>query len=111
MRMWNVNPKCMCDNHLLGEHFEIHMFVGSINKNKQINGYLKNGLLEVHNLEKRHNELAREMKNRNMNHKSKLKKYKKIKAGKIDVQRNIQELKKRCNKCKTKIKKCIQKKF
>ena len=26
MRMWMVNPRIMCRQHLLGEHVEIHMF-------------------------------------------------------------------------------------
>jgi hypothetical protein len=30
MRMWMVNPRIMCGNHLLGEHLETHMFYGII---------------------------------------------------------------------------------
>ena len=32
MRMWMIDPKLLCRKHLLGEHLEIHMFVGTINK-------------------------------------------------------------------------------
>ena len=32
MRMWNVDPKLMCNKHLLGEHVEMHMFFGTIQK-------------------------------------------------------------------------------
>ena len=32
MRMWNVDVTKMCNKHLLGEHVEMHMFVGIIIK-------------------------------------------------------------------------------
>jgi len=99
MRMWNVNPGQMCNQHLLGEHVECHMFVGTLNKNKNINGYINKGLVEVHNIEKRHNELVNEMIKRGMKHKSPLPKYKKKKVGKINSEKNMIELKKRCKKC------------
>lgn len=47
MRMWMIDPKKMCNKHLFGEHVELHMFVGIINKNKSLAGYLKNKLIEV----------------------------------------------------------------
>ena len=72
MRMWMINPKILCKQHLLGEHVEIHMLVGTINLNKSINGYIKKGLVEVHNLYSRHEELVEEMKNRRFNHFSNL---------------------------------------
>ena len=71
MRMWNVNPKIMCSKHLRGEHLEMHMFVGSINKGKSIKGYL-DGLVQVDNIISRHDELAHEMSLRGMNHQSPL---------------------------------------
>jgi hypothetical protein len=100
MRMWNVNPEGMCNQHLLGEHVECHMFVATLNKKKSVKGYLKNGLLEIHNLKKRHNELVKEMKKRGMNHKSNLPWYKRIKLGKVNPSKNRIELNKRCKKCK-----------
>jgi hypothetical protein len=102
MRMWNVNPEGMCNQHLLGEHVECHMFVGTLNQKKSVKGYLDKGLLEIHNLRKRHDELSKEMKKRGMNHKSKLPFFKRIKLGKIDSKNNKLELNKRCNKCKIK---------
>ena len=50
MRMWMVDPRIMCRQHLLGEHVEIHMFVGAISRGKSVKGYLEKGLLEVHNM-------------------------------------------------------------
>ena len=37
MRMWMIDPTMLCTKHLLGEHVELHMFVGTINKNKKLN--------------------------------------------------------------------------
>ena len=34
--MWNIKTEKMCNQHLLGEHVEMHMFVGTLNKNKSI---------------------------------------------------------------------------
>ena len=100
MRMWMVPPEMMCKNHLLGEHLEIHMFVGAINKNKNIKGYL-NGLLEFDSIESRHNELAIEMIKRGYNHNSPLPDILfKIENKKIDVLKNIAELLRRCEQCR-----------
>lgn len=100
MRMWNVNPKRMCDQHLLGEHVECHMFVATLNQGKSVRGYLDNGLLEVHNLKKRHEELSEEMERRGMKHQSKLPFFKIIKLGKVSPRKNLIELKKRCKNCR-----------
>jgi hypothetical protein len=70
--MWMVNPKIMCNQHLIGEHLELHMFIGSIKKNISMQGYLKNNLLEPNSLYARHNELVKEIIYRGMNHKSDL---------------------------------------
>jgi len=102
MRMWNVNPELMCNQHLLGEHVEMHMFIGVINKNKSIKGYLDKGLVEIHNIKKRHDSLAKEMKKRGFNHKSELPEYNKIKKGKVNIRKNKIELFKRCKKCRRK---------
>jgi hypothetical protein len=48
------------------------MFLGSLRKKINITGYLKNNLLEPLSLEKRHDDLVREMKKRNYNHASAL---------------------------------------
>jgi hypothetical protein len=102
MRMWMVNPRIMCREHLLGEHVEIHMFVGSINRGKSVKGYLEKGLLEVHSLYNRHEDLVKEMKRRCYNHKSEVDEKWKFaeKIGVIDKEKNLSELMNRCPKCK-----------
>ena len=66
MRMWMVNPKIMCRQHLLGEHVEIHMFVGTLSRGKSVKGYLEKGLLEAHNLYWRHEEPVEEIKTKRL---------------------------------------------
>jgi hypothetical protein len=97
--MWNVEPSRICNRHLLGEHVEMHMFVGAINKGKRISGYVSRGLVETENLEKRHNALASEMQRRGMNHKSPLSQPKISKMGVVDVIESERELRRRCNLC------------
>ena len=53
VRMWNVSPDVMCRQHLLGEHVEMHMVVGSINRGKSITGYTSNGLLDTRHIQHR----------------------------------------------------------
>ena len=101
MRMWNVDTSKMCNKHLLGEHLEMHMFVGCIKKGMSIKGYVDKGLVEVSNISKRHNVLVKEMLIRKMNHKTPIDDTSAFpEQGKVDVEENIKELKKRCSKCK-----------
>lgn len=100
--MWNVDVKRMCNKHLLGEHVEMHMFKGCLDRKKSIKGYIDTGLVEVHNIKKRHDIIAKEMLRREMNHKSPLDvnfaEGKKI--GRVDVKRNVLDLKNRCKNCR-----------
>lgn len=70
MRMWMVDPRVMCRRHLLGEHVELHMFVGSINKGVDMTGYLADNLLEPMSITSRHWQLVQEMEARGYRHKS-----------------------------------------
>jgi len=97
-----ADPKIMCRNHLLGEHAEIHMFIGAINRRQSMNGYLKKGFLEVHNLCGRHEELVKEMKRRGYEHCSVLEEnwISAQESGCIDRQRSLRELVRRCSRCR-----------
>ena len=105
-----VNPRIMCRQHLLGEHVEIHMFIGTINRNKSVKGYLQKGLLEVHNLYARHADLVEEMKRRGYNHCSKVnEKWKFVEElGAIDREKNVNDLVNRCSKCKSRYSQSIE---
>lgn len=67
-----VPPIAMCNKHLLWEHVELHMFVGTLKKKKSLDGYVTNNLVEPLAIVDRHTELSTEMKIRNMNHNSPL---------------------------------------
>jgi len=103
MRQWLVNPEFLCRQHLLGEHQECHTFMGCIKKGTSLKGYIKNGLVEVHNIKSRHDELAMEMIKRGYNHKSPLEEFNFQNAGYVNREQNIEELKNRCLKCKMRI--------
>jgi len=100
MRMWMVNPRLMCSQHLLGEHVEIHMLVGTLRRGKSIAGFLENNLLEVHSIRSRHAELAREMRRRGMKHQSPLPKFRARRLGRVSRVQNLAELARRCKKCR-----------
>jgi len=107
MRMWNVDPSIMCRSHLLGEHREMHTLLGSLRKGISLRGYITNGLVEVHNVIKRHDALVEEMLKRGYNHKSPIKddEYSLLyEAGSVDSENSLKELNKRCPYCRENIK-------
>ena len=75
MRIWDIEPKKLCRNHLLGEHRELHAIWSILTKNKK--GYAKHPeTLRWKNklaaLYLRHSRLVNEMKNRGYCHYSNL---------------------------------------
>jgi len=111
MRMWMVDPRIMCENHLLGEHLETHMFYGIIKKGlvSSLKGYVENNLLEIESLKKRHDELAQEMVRRKYYHNSPMEPLdkdlvKNIPKIKINKEKSLKELLNRCPKCRERYK-------
>lgn len=105
MRMWMCNPLILCNNHLLGEHVEHHMFVGSINKKISMTGYIDNNLLEILSLFNRHDALVHELTRRHYIHKSPLPEFtynhlnRHIVEYTIDRRKSLDALTTRCPKC------------
>ena len=100
MRMWLVDPRLMCSQHLLGEHVELHMLVGSLNRNKNIDGFLRDGLVELRSIRRRHAELVEEMIHRGFRHQSPLPDFRSRRAGQVDAATNLKELARRCVDCR-----------
>jgi hypothetical protein len=100
--MWMVDPRIMCRQHLLGEHAEIHLFIWAISRGNSVKGYLEKGLLEIHKLYDRHEELVKEMKQRGYKHNSDLnKKWRQTeKSGYIDKEKSLEQLINRCLRCR-----------
>jgi len=69
--MWMVNPHFMCNQHLLGEHGEIHLHRHNFVKQHSIRGRIEPVVqIEPMAMKVRHDRLAVEMTLRGMNHKS-----------------------------------------
>jgi len=91
----------MCTQHLLGEHLEMHMFVGAFHKGKKLTGYLQRNLVALDKVQRRHDDLAREITGRGYRHKSPINHHLKMPVtGHVDIKVNIKELMKRCSKCR-----------
>lgn len=107
MRQWLVPPQFLCDRHLLGEHVEHHMFIGTIAKGVSVQGYLDGGLLEPDMLYSRHDILVAEMSRRGMKHKSPLPVIDIPDAikhqGHVDPLHNFRDLANRCPDCRARI--------
>jgi len=73
MRMWMIDPKLLCNVHLLGEHVETHMVRGALAVPEQfasLQGLAAKGFIELTALNRRHAELVIEMAARSMKHNS-----------------------------------------
>jgi hypothetical protein len=108
MRMWCVDPKQMCRNHLLGEHLECHMFATTLKKGVHVDGYVKNGLLDISRLQARHQELVNEMLRRGYRHNTPFPEENSytiepnlwlVKLGKVDPIISEAKLRSRCLNC------------
>ena len=60
----------MCRKHLLGEHVELHMLLGSMRRGKNMDGFLSGGLVDPQLVFARHEELVTEMTRRGFKHTS-----------------------------------------
>ena len=106
MRMWGINPKLLCRQHLLGEHNEIHKhrhnFVKHHNIAKRIAPVVQ---IEPENMKNRHDALVKEMIFRGYNHKSPYEQpdlsYLKSEErfAKINVDGSLGDLMNRCPEC------------
>jgi len=99
MRLWMVSPAIMCDRHLLGDHYECHMFAGCIEKGKSLKGYVAGNLFDAASLNARHDSLAEEMESRGFAHRSPLSKHSGTSTP-IDSALSLKDLLGRCAECR-----------
>lgn len=103
--MWMVPPDTMCDQHLLGEHVELHMLAGTLVRHRSIDGYIAKGLLEPASMHARHDALVAEMERRGFNHKSPLPEAgidylpHEAQRARVDADVSARDLAARCAKC------------
>ena len=74
-RMWTgIMPIEMCDQHLLGEHKELHQEIGTLLNHPHgqaiTEGHVREGQVILSEIERRHQIVVREMLSRGMNHDS-----------------------------------------
>lgn len=105
MRMWMVDPSLLCTNHLSGEHREMHALCGIIKAGFSLEGYFRNKLLDTPSIKSRHDELALEMSRRSGKAHASPLEVQPIVAERftVNVQANVQELRRRCVHCKERI--------
>jgi len=108
MRMWMIKPELMCMKHIVGEHGEIHKHLHNFVKKHSISGRVKasNVQIEPSSMKKRHDELAKYLKNHkspyfqpNLSYLSPNERY-----AVVDQSQSIQDLINRCPDCREKIK-------
>lgn len=106
MRMWMLPPKGMCRKHLLGEHVELHMLLGSMRRGKSIEGFLSGGLVDPQLVFARHEELVAEMARRGFKHTSPIEASECASLAarypgstSINIAANAAELQRRCPDC------------
>lgn len=103
MRMWMVPPQYMCRQHLLGEHVELHMLLGTINKGRFPGTEKQLKILDPSKLHERHDQIAKEMVRIGIHHKSPLEEFRNDyipQEGNIDIEASWALLTNRCNKCR-----------
>jgi hypothetical protein len=72
MRQWQVDPRILCRQHLLGEHRELHALAGAVRKGLtgMLTGLAVKECIQLKDLEERHHELVAEMMKRGYQHNS-----------------------------------------
>lgn len=100
-----VDPREMCNKHLLGEHGELHKFLHNWVKQHRVDGRLAGNAMEPGAYKLRHDVLAAEMLRRGMNHQSPLEQpdfsylSSEQQGFKVDVAANQDLLASRCAAC------------
>lgn len=97
-----IDPGLLCNQHLLGEHVELHMTKGCIDRGyeKSVIGLARAGLLETDMVVARHAELVKEMLARGMNHHSPLDVFDFDALGSVDRTQSLNTLWNRCLDCR-----------
>jgi hypothetical protein len=103
MRMWMLDPKMLCTQHLFGEHYESHSIIGAIQKGRinSIKGLIRTGVVELPSIYSRHEELHKEMGIRkNKTYDSQLPIVDIWETPKVNTFRSMRDLFVRCSNCR-----------
>jgi hypothetical protein len=115
--MWMINPSLLCNKHLIGEHGEIHKHRHVFEKQYSVSGRISPVVqIQPQDMEKRHNELAKEMISRGFNHNSPYTQPdisylpEKDRYAKVNLRQSKKDLMQRCFECNQRIQKRINQK-
>ena len=111
VRMWNIPPRHLCRQHLLGEHVEMHMFAGTLLKGISIAGYIRDGLVETRHIIDRHDELVAEMLRRGYNHNSPMPEFAAAVDGRVVIAQSYRDLLARCDDCRERMPNYVVEKY
>ena len=82
------------------------MFLGVLKLGRKLDGYISSGLVETHNIKRRHDELAQEMVRRGYRHNSPMNDSHLFeRASFVDIERSYGEVQSRCVECRRRIQK------
>lgn len=104
-RMWCVDPRLLCRQHLLGEHTELHQLVGHLRAGhtNAVRGHAERGQVDTSRISSRHEALVAEMERRGYTHDSPLSYDDTLDLGEVDERENLEELAARCDDCRERI--------
>lgn len=110
MRMWGIDPKYICNKHLVGEHGELHKHRWCFERKQSIKGRIfPITQIEPASMKRRHDELAEEMLKRGMKHESPYEQpdlsylSPNERYAKVDLSVSFRDLAQRCDKCRERI--------
>ncbi len=84
----------------------MHMFLSALSLGKKLDGYIRSGFVEIHNIRRRHDELAQEMVRRGYRHNSPMEDSPFLAmSGSVNSKRSYEELRFRCAECERRIQK------
>jgi len=104
-RMWMVEPRILCNDHLFGEHVEIHQLVDFIadGRIEKIIGHHIRGQIDTSHIQERHDKLVDEIDRRGYEHDSPLDYDFELSLGDsgLKTEYNRRVLARRCDACNT----------
>ena len=107
-----IPPAWMCDQHLRGEHGELHKHLHNWRKQHRVDGRISGNAMEPESYKARHDALAAEMLRRGGNHQSPLEQpdfsYLPDEQRRyvVDVDRSLADLAGRCEDCRDRMTGC-----
>ncbi len=107
MRMWMVDPKILCKQHLMGEYREHFAIAGLMRLKRNFFGYIRNNLVEPKSIKDRFYAIRNEMLNRGYKPEKDWKEPdvsylpEEIQNYKVDVQSSQDDLLNRCTECRS----------